>query len=77
MYRYICKLNKDQKSNCIVKLLLISDLNEFDCFGGKLKPWHIPSTAGTHQRLNPGTVAPLSPALGGPGIQMTGALSTN
>ena len=45
-------------------------------FGGKLKPRHIPGTAGTHRRLNPGTspaMSLLSPALGG-GVQMTGAL---
>ena len=51
----------------------ISNLNEFDCIGGKLKPRHIPAPAGTHQRLNSGTLAPLCPRLV-PGIQMTGAL---
>ena len=30
------------------------------CIGGKLKPRHIPGTVGTHQRLRPGTLDPLS-----------------
>ena len=36
------------------------------CISGKLKPRHIPGTAGTHQRLKPGTLAPLRPAIPGP-----------
>ena len=40
--------------------------------GVKLKPWHIPGTAGTHQRLEPGTLALPSPV--GSWIKMTGAL---
>ena len=30
---------------------------------GKLKARHIPGTAGTHRRLNPGTLAPLYPPI--------------